>query len=425
MKTHKQTRKKHKLRHSKTKKSKKWGGTTNEPSEIKTDSQKESNSHLWETVYEYEEKNKETNRNSNKKSKLQEMSNIKNLSKKSKLKNVPKMQNTKPKTMKTFGKLKQPSKEKLDKKRDELIQQRNERLKKREQEKVLEQQRLEQQQLKQILKQQRLKKEEKEREILNIVKRQQEIWEEQERIKQEQIKKPNLFYFNKCNSLERCSKWLGPLNGNNKIGCGINILKFMDEIDENTANNLYIYATTTGQGTPFNFIVDWFNKKMRNNKINVRVYEYIFNIGTVNKFTNFFNYLFSVLINNTCIMVKFNRDISKAKQRNLTPGHYVLISKHDDNTLWTYEPIYSNINNCVKKQFFYGNHDKIQRMFNAFNNQFYISSSVLALTYSDTKYINVGGKKSDLNIYEHIEEEFIDSIFNSIECDIKYLKTVT
>ena len=59
-----------------------------------------------------------------------------------------------------------------------------------------------------------------------------------------------------CNAETRCEYWLGALNGEHRRGCGINVLRFMGEIDEENANIGLDQAINSGQGTPFIDIVE-------------------------------------------------------------------------------------------------------------------------------------------------------------------------
>lgn len=45
----------------------------------------------------------------------------------------------------------------------------------------------------------------------------------------------NIVVLPNCNAPIKCASWLGPLFGQQDIGCGINVLSFMGEIDPDNA----------------------------------------------------------------------------------------------------------------------------------------------------------------------------------------------
>ena len=65
-----------------------------------------------------------------------------------------------------------------------------------------------------------------------------------------------------CNAAAKCPRWLGALNNVKTIGCGINALMFLGEIDEPNAQKGFNHASQ-GKGTPFSDIVKWFDNKVK------------------------------------------------------------------------------------------------------------------------------------------------------------------
>ena len=176
-----------------------------------------------------------------------------------------------------------------------------------------------------------------------------------------------------CNAETRCKNWPGALLGNTRIGCGINVLYFMGQIDNvNTLNGLKL-AAESGEGTPFSSIVKWFNWK-NPNKANVNYIEQQHPINTVETLKTFYDYLYMIMPNNTCCLAKLNRNIHTARAVNLTPGHYVLVSKESNGQLFTYEPIYSTREKCNKREY---KGSVSPNFFKAYSDQHYISCSVL------------------------------------------------
>jgi hypothetical protein len=188
-----------------------------------------------------------------------------------------------------------------------------------------------------------------------------------------------------CNADDKCTQWLGALNGETTRGCGINVLRFMNEIDEPQAENGLRQAMNGGQGTPFEHVVTWFNVKFQNSdtirKQSIKdgftysVLEGMSDINSIYLLQNFFDMITNELPLNSCIIVKLNRDPDPTKRPgNLTPGHYVLITKHPDGSIWTYEPFLSTPGNCIRRQFI---KPVSENFFNAYRKQGYLTASYL------------------------------------------------
>jgi len=176
-----------------------------------------------------------------------------------------------------------------------------------------------------------------------------------------------------CDADIRCNLWLGPLNNINTIGCGINVLRFMSEIDNPNAEQ-GLQEAMSGSGTPFQHIVNWFNLKSRNLLLNKNYYEGIYDITSIANLSSFFQGIKNSLVNNSCVLVKLNRNDDPAlRPPGLTPGHYILLHKDSNGELYTYEPIFSNPGNCNKRIF----NSVSQNFFNVYTQQGYISASIL------------------------------------------------
>lgn len=75
-------------------------------------------------------------------------------------------------------------------------------------------------------------------------------------------------------------------------------------------------------------------------------------------------------------MVKFNRNTNPSlRPQGLSAGHYVLLSKHPDGTLWTYEPLTSKIGQCDKREYT----GMKPSLFNAYQRNGYVTASFLVL----------------------------------------------
>ena len=179
-----------------------------------------------------------------------------------------------------------------------------------------------------------------------------------------------------CNADERCKAWLGALNGQTNIGCGINVLRFMGEIDEPNAQHGLVQAMG-GQGTPFTDVVNWFNKKINkfgNN--NTVIQEVILNIDSKENLTAYFNILIQNLTLNSCTIVKLNRNSDpRYRPANTTPGHYVLMTKDSNGDILTYEPIFSGPSKCDSRKY----KGVSDNFVNTYKTQGYITASLLGI----------------------------------------------
>ena len=233
-----------------------------------------------------------------------------------------------------------------------------------------------------------------------------------------------------CNAPERCAEWLGAINGNTHIGCAINVLKFMGEMDE-TQSAIAVQEAEAQGGTPFNQIVQWFNNKSG------------FTYGVGDKYFNetsllitrpralaaYFNLLFDKMPDNSCAIVRLTRNVNETKRprypslpndssiKYLTFGHYVLMSKEANGELWTYDPLMSTTEKCHKREFV-GLNDKLWDSY--INTQKY--ETVSLLTLHDTT-IQSGGGGEDLikgvyQIDKSLFNNFTKSIEDAVECSI-------
>jgi hypothetical protein len=228
-----------------------------------------------------------------------------------------------------------------------------------------------------------------------------------------------------CESENRCSYWLGALNGINNRGCGINVLRFMSEIDENTAKQGLQTSLNSGPSVPgafalFSDMLTWFNSKLASVKeTNYTIVEYILDISSKDKLKKYFEVLKNNMPYNSCIIVKLNRDTTCANQKKLTPGHYQLISKWSNGDIYTYEPLLSTQNNCTKFKY---KGDVSDNFFKTYQEQCYTSASLLAAKYIGPVPMDIeGGNKEQMNTKAFVMpddtmDNLITDIKNSIEC---------
>ena len=232
-----------------------------------------------------------------------------------------------------------------------------------------------------------------------------------------------------CNAPERCAQWLGAINGNTHIGCAINVLKFMGEMDENQSAIAVQQAEAQG-GTPFNQIVQWFNNKSGFTEDGDKFFkETSILITRPRALMSYFNLLKNIMPINSCVIVRLTRNENETKRprhppkpddssiKYLTLGHYVLMSKEANDELWTYDPLMSTTVKCHKRKFI-GITDKLWEAY--YDTQKYETVSLLTLHH---KTIQSGGGGEDLikgvyKIDNSLFNNFTKSIKNAVECGV-------
>jgi len=148
-----------------------------------------------------------------------------------------------------------------------------------------------------------------------------------------------------CDTKTRCQNWLGPLSSG--IGCGMHGLLFMGQIDRPNFDRGLAKAKAEG-GTPFRYMVDWFNQKAKEQNLPYKFQEKIIPIHTEAFLKEFFDTLQVNLPDNSCLLVRWNRDLNTARSIGLVSGHYALLSK-ENGEFYTYEPLLSKPGTCDKR----------------------------------------------------------------------------
>lgn len=199
--------------------------------------------------------------------------------------------------------------------------------------------------------------------------------------------KPKMLVFPSCNAKEKMNidrtkieiknenneivKW-EPLNDNTSIGCGINSLTFLGiftrEIGVKLANNISFMGTTFAE-------IMYFLNEIGNNPHNLK--EYITDVTTVEKLTDFLNILFSEIPENTCVIAKLNRFTNGL-------GHTLIFSKQKDgdiDKLYTIDPQNGKIweRNTVTSD---------EKIFNVWNKNQIISVSLIFVESSPNSHIS-------------------------------------
>ena len=158
----------------------------------------------------------------------------------------------------------------------------------------------------------------------------------------------NPMIFRDANIEERMLAWQGALNGNTQMGCSINVLHFLDRIDDETANTSLLNPEIVHpqEGTSMETIVAFFNDTTELQQSNRICVKFTIHILIREKLTEMFNMFYNTLEPNTCMIVRYGRAVPEAimfrpRRVNGTPfsaGHYVIVAKRQDGTLITVDP---------------------------------------------------------------------------------------
>jgi hypothetical protein len=154
--------------------------------------------------------------------------------------------------------------------------------------------------------------------------------------------------FRDTNIEARIGAWTGALNGNTRMGCSINVLRFLDTIDDETAARVLADPEIVHpqEGTSMETIIAYFNHIFGERQLNRVCVKTTINILTREKLTQTFNHFNDILEPDTCMIVRYGRAAAEAiafrpRNANGTPisaGHYVIVAKRHDGVLVTVDP---------------------------------------------------------------------------------------
>lgn len=160
------------------------------------------------------------------------------------------------------------------------------------------------------------------------------------------IVKPMIF--RNANIEARVAAWPAALNGTTGMGCSINVLRFLDIIDRQTAAGVLNDPNIVHpqEGTSMETIIAHFNSIFGNNGINRVCVKLTTNILTQQKLTDMFNMFHRILEPNMCMIVRYGRAVAEANMfrprqadgTQLSAGHYVIVAKSQNRTLVTIDP---------------------------------------------------------------------------------------
>lgn len=241
-----------------------------------------------------------------------------------------------------------------------------------------------------------------------------------------------MLIWNNCHAEERCKRWNGylrPKSGKER-GCGINSLRFLDAINANNIDVLFQNIDEPGlwdHGMPFDVVVEIFNIMLQNTPNFTQIEnhtsfieEYKLPIDNADNIAEFFDTLEQNMSENSCILVRLNRN---GQPIELTSGHYIVITKFEGKLI-TIEPHFSTEGSCEYRTYVSPPSANFVR---AWNNTYYISASILLVTYSpieeevevaDGKMF--GGGKGYINgavvIPVNMTQNIDDALEKSLEC---------
>lgn len=234
------------------------------------------------------------------------------------------------------------------------------------------------------------------------------------------IVKPMIF--RDVNIEDRATAWPGALNGNTRMGCSINVLRFLDTIDDETATQVLADPEIVHpqEGTSMETIITHFNNIFRIQQSNRICVKFTINIPIQQKLTETFNYFNDMLEPDMCIIVRYGRAASDLRPRKangglFSAGHYVIVAKRQDGTLITVDP-----QNSISRDY-----DPATGVSNTFWQAWsdinkYIDISILCVYNPDI----VGGsprsaKKSGAYVVpKNIMKQFEKALINSVSCSL-------
>ena len=190
--------------------------------------------------------------------------------------------------------------------------------------------------------------------------------------------KGKLLVFNNCSGEASFNEWEntgGTLLGNKSIGCGINSLCFLGIFTKELGQHLVRNILPTG--TTFLEMM-YYLTEISNTKVILT--EHNFNIKTQQDLTNVLNAIYETMPENTCTVVKLNRPGGVL-------GHSVVFSR-ENNQLYTIDP--QDVKMWKRQD--------DSKLFNAWQNQRYLSLSVIFNSYPSNVSLRVNNASPTYSI---------------------------
>ena len=228
----------------------------------------------------------------------------------------------------------------------------------------------------------------------------------------------NPMIFRDVNIEDRAGAWPGALNGNTRMGCSINVLRFLDTIDDETATQVLADPEIVHpqEGTSMETIITYFNNIFRIQQSNRICVKFTINIPIKQKLTETFNHFNDMLEPDMCIIVRYGRAASDLRPRKangglFSAGHYVIVAKRQDGTLITVDP-------QMRASYVYdpaiGVSNTFWQAWSDINK--YIDISILCVYNPDI----VGGslKSGAYVVPKSIMKQFEKTLINSVSCSL-------
>jgi hypothetical protein len=227
---------------------------------------------------------------------------------------------------------------------------------------------------------------------------------------------------------QRVAGWIGALNQNTRIGCGVNVLHFLGLFSHENAINALQNATVVHpvNGLSLTVVVQKFNELFQTMGINRQVYFRTINIQTKEALREQFDDFQTLMIPDSCMLVRYGRHAHpqhRIRHPNPDPqllaqypdgvpiseGHYVIIAKNPTGQLTTIDPHASQVhdyNGTISDNFWNVWH----------NTNGYISIEFL---YCYDSNVLAGGTPKGETAYivpNKIMKHFVNDLLNSYDC---------
>ena len=228
--------------------------------------------------------------------------------------------------------------------------------------------------------------------------------------------------------IQRVAGWTGVLNPNTTLVCGVNVLYFLGVLSRETAVNALSDHSIVHpvNGLSLTVVVQKFNELFQASGINRQVQYSTTNIQTRENLQNAFSYFQTILVPDSCMLVRYGRHADPQQRIRhpdpgpqllaqypdgvpISEGHYVIIAKKLTGELTTIEPQASQIydyNGTISDNFWNAWHNT-----NGYN-------SIEFLYCYDPNVLAGGTLKGDAAyiVPNKVMEHFVNDLLNSYDC---------
>lgn len=228
--------------------------------------------------------------------------------------------------------------------------------------------------------------------------------------------------------IQRTTGWSGALNQNTRLGCGVNVLHFLGILSHESAVNALQNANVVHpvNGLSLNVVVQKFNELFQSSGINRQVHYSTTNIQTREDLRNAFSYFQTILVPDSCILVRYGRHPDPQQRIRhpdpdpqllqqypagvpISEGHYVIIAKKLTGELTTIDPHASQI------------HDYNGTISDNFWNVWHNTNGYISIEFLHCYDPNVlaGGTPRSNAVYivpNKVMKYFVNDLINSYDC---------